>query len=122
MMSLRVVMLTALLFVYCGLQKGQCAKILALMNLASPSHYIFNRVLLIALANKGHQVFNFIAFESKHRHIVHSEPTAVATEYRQRLSSLYVYFCKLRYSSLMPCLQMAFLYTVLGSNSSIRRL
>jgi hypothetical protein len=52
------VMLVALLSVCCGLQEGQCAKILALLNLASPSHYIFNRALIIALANKGHQVLN----------------------------------------------------------------
>ncbi|PNF21497.1 UDP-glucuronosyltransferase 2B31 [Cryptotermes secundus] len=55
-MSRGAVMLAALLFLYCGLQEGQCARILALLNLASPSHYIFNRALLIALANKGHQV------------------------------------------------------------------
>jgi hypothetical protein len=102
-------MLAALLFVSCGLQEGECAKILALLSLASPSHYIFNRALLIALANKGHQVFNFIAFESKHKRIVHSEPTAVALEYCKRLLSLYVHFCKLDYSSLMLCLQMTFL-------------
>jgi hypothetical protein len=56
-------MLAVLLLVYCGLEEGQCAKILALLNLASPSHYIFNRALLIALANKGHQVFNSIGAE-----------------------------------------------------------
>jgi hypothetical protein len=63
MMSRGAVMLAALLFLHCGLQEGQCAKILALLNLASRSHYIFNRALLTALANKGHQVFNLIAFE-----------------------------------------------------------
>jgi hypothetical protein len=62
-MSRGAVMLAGLVFVYCGLQGSQCAEILALLNLASPSHYIFNRALLIALANKGHQVFNFITFE-----------------------------------------------------------
>lgn len=65
-MSRGAVMLAALLFVYCGLQEGQCAKILALLNLASPSHYIFNRALLIALANNGHKVTVITTEAEKH--------------------------------------------------------
>ncbi|KDR10226.1 UDP-glucuronosyltransferase 2C1-like [Zootermopsis nevadensis] len=51
-----VVRLLALLLMCYGLYEVQSAKILALLNLALPSHYIFNRALLIELAGRGHQV------------------------------------------------------------------
>jgi hypothetical protein len=55
-MKTSVAGLPALLLLYSGLQAVQSAKILALINLASPSHYIFNRVLLLDLAGRGHKV------------------------------------------------------------------
>lgn len=44
------------LLICSGLHAGQSAKILALLNVASPSHNIFNTALTIALAERGHQV------------------------------------------------------------------
>jgi hypothetical protein len=55
-MKASVVGFSTLLLMCSGLQAVQSAKILALINMASPSHYIFNRALLIALAGRGHQV------------------------------------------------------------------
>ncbi|XP_069693588.1 UDP-glucosyltransferase 2-like [Periplaneta americana] len=56
MVNTGVKLLTTLLLVCSGLQAVHNAKILAMLNLPSPSHYIFNRALLLALAEKGHQV------------------------------------------------------------------
>jgi hypothetical protein len=55
-MKIGVVGLAVLLLMCSGPQAVHSAKILALMNVASPSHYIFNRALLVALAERGHQV------------------------------------------------------------------
>lgn len=54
--------LVVVLLICSGLQTGQGAKILALLNVASPSHYIFNRALIVALAERGHQVLYFAEF------------------------------------------------------------
>ncbi|XP_069693600.1 UDP-glycosyltransferase UGT5-like isoform X1 [Periplaneta americana] len=56
MVNTGVKLLTTLLLVCSGLQAVHNAKILAIFNLASPSHYIFNRALILALAERGHQV------------------------------------------------------------------
>jgi hypothetical protein len=48
-----------------GLHAGHSAKILALLNVASPSHNIFNTALIIALAERGHQVLYFAVFGSQ---------------------------------------------------------
>lgn len=58
--------LVVVLLICSGLQTGQGAKILALLNVASPSHYIFNRALIVALAERGHQV-TAIATEAEKR-------------------------------------------------------
>jgi len=44
------------LLICSGLHAGHSAKILALLNVATPSHNIFNTALTIALAERGHQV------------------------------------------------------------------
>ncbi|XP_069693345.1 UDP-glucosyltransferase 2-like [Periplaneta americana] len=51
-----VLLLATLQFMSTGLQGAESARILSLLNVASPSHYIFSRALIIALANRGHQV------------------------------------------------------------------
>ncbi|KAJ4431916.1 hypothetical protein ANN_20522 [Periplaneta americana] len=51
-----VLLLATLQFMNTGLQGAESARILSLLNVASPSHYIFNRPLILALANRGHQV------------------------------------------------------------------
>ncbi|XP_069693293.1 UDP-glucosyltransferase 2-like isoform X1 [Periplaneta americana] len=51
-----VLLLATLQFMSTGLQGAESARILSLLNAASPSHYIFNRALILALANRGHQV------------------------------------------------------------------
>ncbi|XP_069693335.1 UDP-glucosyltransferase 2-like [Periplaneta americana] len=51
-----VLLLATLQLMSAGLQGAESARILSLLNVASPSHYIFNRPLILALANRGHQV------------------------------------------------------------------
>jgi hypothetical protein len=58
-------MLLAVLLIYSGLQAGESAKILALLNVASPSHNIFNTALTVALAERGHQVLYYVVFGSQ---------------------------------------------------------
>jgi len=53
------------LLICSGLHAGQSAKILALLNVASPSHNIFNTALTTALAERGHQVLYLALFGSK---------------------------------------------------------
>jgi len=53
------------LLICSGLHAGQSAKILALLNVASPSHNIFNTPLTIALAERGHQVLYLALFGSQ---------------------------------------------------------
>jgi hypothetical protein len=53
------------LLICSGLHTGQSAKILALLNVASPSHNIFNTALTTALAERGHQVLYFVMFGSQ---------------------------------------------------------
>jgi hypothetical protein len=57
--------LLAVLLIHSGLQAGQSAKILALLNVASPSHNIFNTALTVALAERGHQVLYCVVFGSQ---------------------------------------------------------
>ncbi|XP_069681581.1 UDP-glucosyltransferase 2-like [Periplaneta americana] len=54
-MAVGVLLLTTLIM-FAGLQEAESARILGLLNFASPSHHIFNRVLIRALAARGHQV------------------------------------------------------------------
>jgi hypothetical protein len=49
-------LLLAVLLTCSGLPAAQSANILALLNVASPSHNIFNSALTVALAERGHQV------------------------------------------------------------------
>ncbi|KAJ4431914.1 hypothetical protein ANN_20520 [Periplaneta americana] len=51
-----VLLLATLQLMSTGLQGAESARILSLLNVASPSHYIFNRPLMLALANRGHQM------------------------------------------------------------------
>jgi hypothetical protein len=44
------------LLICSGLHAGQSVKILALLNVATPSHNTLNTALTIALAERGHQV------------------------------------------------------------------
>ena len=53
------------LLICSALHAGQSAKILALLNVASPSHNFFNMALAIALAERGHQVLYFVVFGSE---------------------------------------------------------
>jgi hypothetical protein len=53
------------LLICSGLHAGQSAKILAMLNVASPSHNIFNTALTIALAKRGHQVLYLAEFGSQ---------------------------------------------------------
>jgi len=53
------------LLICSGLHAGHSTKILALLNVASPSHNIFNTALTIALAERGHQVLYFAVFGSQ---------------------------------------------------------
>jgi hypothetical protein len=61
MTPLAMVLVASLLICF-GLHTGQGAKILALLNVASPSHNIFNSALTVALAERGHQVLYFALF------------------------------------------------------------
>ncbi|KAJ4431906.1 hypothetical protein ANN_20512 [Periplaneta americana] len=59
-----IMKLAALLLTSIELQIVQCAKILALLNLATPSHHVFNKVLTRTLAARGHQVSAIIYLKS----------------------------------------------------------
>jgi len=48
-----------------ALHAGESAKILALLNVASPSHNFFNTPLTTALAERGHQVLYLALFGSQ---------------------------------------------------------
>ena len=53
------------LLICSGLHAGQSAKILAVLNVASRSHNIFNTALTTALAERGHQVLYFALVHNK---------------------------------------------------------
>lgn len=77
--------LVDMLLICSGLHAGQGANILALLNVASPSHNIFNTALTTALAERGHQVGLLCCIWRKHKgvsawHIVHSKLVIVNTD------------------------------------------
>lgn len=51
-----VILLIPLMVIFARQKAVQSENILALINLASPSHYLFNRALTRSLAARGHQV------------------------------------------------------------------
>lgn len=55
-------MLVSLMLIFVTHQAVQSANILALINLASPSHYFFNRAVTRSLAARGHKVCNGVPF------------------------------------------------------------
>jgi hypothetical protein len=57
MLGSHVIMLIHLVVIFAMQKAVQSANILALINLAAPSHYFFNRALTHALAARGHQVY-----------------------------------------------------------------
>jgi len=60
-------LLSAAALVVSAIKFGDAAKILAITPLASPSHGIWNRALLEALADKGHEITALIPFVGKNR-------------------------------------------------------
>jgi hypothetical protein len=56
MLGPHVILLIHLMVIFARQKAVQSENILALINLASPSHYLFNRALTRSLAARGHQV------------------------------------------------------------------
>jgi hypothetical protein len=62
MLQSHVALLSPLMIIFAMQQAVQSANVLALINLASPSHYFFNRAVTRSLAARGHQVCPVYAF------------------------------------------------------------